>query len=259
MLLALLSPAKRLDFQSEDDFVTDGSLKATVPALRKDADMLAARAKRYSANDLGRLMDISPALAALNFARFQAFDGARTRPAIYAFAGDVYQGFDAASLPADDIAFAQKHIGILSGLYGVLRPLDAIAPYRLEMGTRVDTERGKDLYDFWRIAVTARLNALTAKMTDATVVNLASMEYWGVVDEKALAAPVVQPVFKEIKAGKAQIVSFMAKKARGLMARYIVEHRVATAESLKQFDVAGYKYDPKASTADAWIFSRKTK
>lgn len=259
MLLALLSPAKRLDFESEDNLVAEGSLKATAPMLAKDARLLAARAKRYSANDLGRLMDISPALAALNFARFQAFDGARTRPAIYAFAGDVYQGFDAGTLSKDDIAFAQKHIGILSGLYGILRPLDAIAPYRLEMGTRVDTDRGKDLYDFWRTAVTARLNTATAKMTDATVVNLASAEYWGVVDEKALAAPVIQPVFKEVKGGKAQIVSFLAKKARGLMARYIVEQRVTTAEGLKQFDVAGYKFDAKASTAAAWIFSRKSK
>ena len=258
MLLALLSPAKRLDFESDDNLVADGSLKATKPALGADAVLLAARAKRYSARDLQRLMDISPALAALNHARFQAFAGARTRPAIYAFAGDVYMGFDAATLSKDDISFAQKHIGILSGLYGLLRPLDAIAPYRLEMGTRVDTERGKDLYDFWRDAVTGHVNTVTAKMKDAVVVNLASVEYWSVLNEAELAAPVVQPVFKEIKAGKAQIVSFMAKKSRGLMARYIVENRVATPEGLKHFDTAGYGFDAKASTGDTWVFSRKS-
>lgn len=258
MLLALLSPAKRLDFESEDNLVAEGALKATKPALAADTGELAARAKRYSASDLKRLMDISPALAALNYARFQAFDTARTRPAIYTFAGDVYQGFDAATMSKDDIAFAQKHIGILSGLYGLLRPLDAIAPYRLEMGTRVTTDRGKDLYDFWRPTVTAHINSLTAKMQRPTVVNLASVEYWSVVDEKALAAPVIQAQFKEIKAGKAQIVSFLAKKARGLMARYVVENRVDAAEGLKHFDTDGYRFDAKASAAATWVFSRKS-
>lgn len=256
MLLALLSPAKRLDFESEGNLVAEGALKATEPALAADAAALAARAKRYSANDLKRLMDISPALAALNHARFQAFESARTRPAIYAFAGDVYQGFDAATLSKGDIAFAQKHIGILSGLYGLLRPLDAIAPYRLEMGTRVTTGRGKDLYDYWRSAVTAHVNALTTKMKQPTVVNLASVEYWSVVDAKALNAPVINPVFKEVKGAKAQVVSFLAKKARGLMARYIVENRVDVADGLKHFDSEGYAFDPKTSTADTWVFSR---
>jgi cytoplasmic iron level regulating protein YaaA (DUF328/UPF0246 family) len=259
MLFALLSPAKRLDFESDDNLVAEGALKATTPALAAATAELAARAKRYSARDLGRLMDISPALAALNFARFQAFDTAATRAAIYAFAGDVYQGFDAASLSKDDIAFAQKHIGILSGLYGLLRPLDAIAPYRLEMGTRVTTARGKNLYDFWRPTVTAHINAVTAKMKAPAVVNLASAEYWCVVDEKALAAPVIHAVFKEIKGAKAQVVSFLAKKARGLMARHIVENRVDAAEGLKHFDTGGYSFDAKASTADTWVFSRKSK
>lgn len=259
MLLALISPAKRLDFESEDNLVAQGALKATAPALAAETEILAARAKRYSARDLGRLMDISPALADLNFARFQAFGTARTRAAIYAFAGDVYQGFDAGSLSKDDIAFAQKHIGILSGLYGLLRPLDAIAPYRLEMGTRVDTDRGKDLYDFWRPTVTAHINTVTAKMKKPVVVNLASVEYWSAIDESALTAPVIQAQFKEIKAGKAKIVSFMAKKARGLMARYIVENRVDAVEGLKRFDTDGYAFDPKTSTADTLVFSRKAK
>ena len=258
MLFALLSPAKRLDFDSDDDLVAEGSLKATKPMLAEDTAVLAARAKRYSVADLKRLMDISPALATLNHARFQAFETATTKAAIYAFAGDVYQGFDADSLTRDDILFAQEHVGILSGLYGLLRPLDVIAPYRLEMGTKVKTERGRDLHAFWRTAVTARINAVTAKMTEPCVINLASEEYWGAVDQDALRAPLVRPVFKEIKGAKTQIVSFLAKKARGLMARYIVEHRVVTAASLKQFDVAGYKYDPKASDETTWTFSRKS-
>lgn len=257
MLLALLSPAKRLDFTPVPAFA-----KATQPGLLKDAAVLAARSKALSRADLRRLMDISPKLADLNFERFQNFDPknkAETKPAIFAFAGDVYMGFDAATLKAADIAFAQQHVAILSGLYGVLRPLDAIQPYRLEMGTRLKTERGANLYDFWRDSVAPYLNKLTADMKDPTIVNLASEEYWSVIDESALRAPVIQPMFKEIKGGKAQIVSFLAKKARGLMARFIVEQRLTNAEDLKRFDTAGYAFDPKASHETQWVFSRKAK
>lgn len=257
MLLALLSPAKRLDFAPPPDFA-----KPTQPGLLKDTAILAARGKTLTRADLRRLMDISPKLAELNFERFQSFDAknkAGTKPAIFAFAGDVYMGFDAKTLSAADIAFAQDHVAILSGLYGVLRPLDAIQPYRLEMGTRLKNERGADLYAFWNESVAAYLNRLTAPMKDPTFVNLASDEYWSAVDESALAAPIVQPVFKEIKNGKAQIVSFMAKKARGLMARYIVQHRLAKPEDLKRFDTAGYAFDAKASQGAQWVFSRKAK
>ena len=257
MLYALLSPAKRLDFSSPPPFA-----KPSQPALLKDTALLAARTKELTRADLRRLMDISPKLADLNFARFQHFDPknkADTKPAIFTFAGDVYMGFDAKTLSARDIAFAQDHIGILSGLYGVLRPLDAIQAYRLEMGTRLKNQRGADLYAFWNKIVTDQINAAVAQAKDATVINLASEEYWSVIDEEKLHAPVIQPVFKEIKGGKAQIVSFLAKKARGIMARYIVERRLTRAEDLKAFDASGYAFDKGASTNDAWVFSRKSK
>jgi len=254
MLYALLSPAKKLDFGP-----SPLSVKPTAPALMADAAPLATRAKKYSAADLKRLMEISDKLAKLNHERFQAFDlnnAADTKPAIYAFNGDVYLGLDAKTLNAADVKYAQDHIGILSGLYGLLRPLDAIQPYRLEMGTSVDTARGEDLYDYWREAVTARLN-LVAK--NATVVNLASEEYWGVVDLKTLKRPVVQCVFKEIKNGKAAVISFLAKKARGMMARYIVQNRIETPAGLKTFDTGGYAFDAKASNEKTYVFTRKMK
>ena len=257
MLLALLSPAKRLDFSPPPAFA-----KPPQPGLLQDTAKLAARGKKLSRTELRRLMDISPKLADLNYERFQSFDvknKAETKPAIFAFAGDVYVGLDAKTLGAADIAFAQQHVAVLSGLYGLLRPLDSIQPYRLEMGTRLKNERGADLYDFWRKSIAAYINDLTSTMTDPTIVNLASDEYWSAVDENALRAPVIQAVFKEIKGAKAQTVSFLAKKARGMMARYIVQRRLTSADELKQFDTAGYAYDAKSSTTSLMVFSRKAK
>ena len=259
MLLAVLSPAKKLDFGIAPK---SGAAmpKASTPALLADTGILATRAKRFTRDDLRRLMDISPALADLNYPRFQSFDPAHeqgTKPAIYAFNGDVYLGFDAKSFSKGDVAFAQKHVAILSGLYGLLRPLDAIQPYRLEMGSKVDTARGKDLYAFWRAPLTAHVNAVTAQLKNPTIVNLASNEYWDAVDKKALQAPVIQAAFKEIKGGKASVVSFLAKKARGMMARYIVQHRLTKPEDLKRFDTDGYSFDPRTSDGAVWVFSRK--
>ena len=255
MLFALLSPAKRLDFSAAPAFA-----RATSPALAGDAAVMAARAKLLSKGQIARLMDISPKLAALNFERFQHFDlggGGESKPAIYAFNGDVYQGFEARTLEADEIAFAQEHIAIISGLYGLLRPLDAIQPYRLEMGSRVATARGKDLYAFWRAGLTAHVNAVTAKLQHPTIVNLASQEYWAALDQRALTAPVVHAAFKEIRGGKASVVSLLAKKARGLMARYIVQHRLTKPDELKAFDSAGYRFDPEVSGERHLVFSRK--
>jgi cytoplasmic iron level regulating protein YaaA (DUF328/UPF0246 family) len=255
MLLALLSPAKRLDFSPPPAFA-----RATQPGLMKEAAALAALGRRLTPADLRRLMAISPKLADLNHERFQAFDPKNrsgTKPAIFAFAGDVYLGFAADGLTEADIAFTQNHLAILSGLYGVLRPLDAIQAYRLEMGTRLKTERGADLYDYWRESIVVHLNRLTAALDSPTIVNLASDEYWSAVDETRLAAPVVQAVFKEIKGGKAQVVSFLAKKARGMMARFIVEHRLTKPEDLRRFDAAGYAFNAKASTAAQLVFTRK--
>jgi uncharacterized protein len=257
MLYALLSPAKKLDFAP-----APAGLKATAPELLATAKPLIKRVKSYSASDIKRLMDLSDKLAALNFERFQAFDIANaigTKPAIYAFNGDVYLGFDAKSLSAADITYAQKHIGILSGLYGLLRPLDAIQPYRLEMGTAVDTDAGEDLYDYWRAAITKHLNTVIGGAKGATIINLASEEYWSAVDTKALKAPVIQCAFKEVKDGKATIVSFLAKKARGMMARYIVENRVEKPKGLQEFTSGGYSFDAKASDDKLYVFTRKAK
>lgn len=255
MLYALLSPAKRLDFGP-----APAGVKATAPQLMAATTALAKRVKKYTAADLKRLMDISDKLATLNFERFQAFDiknGGQTKPAIYAFNGDVYMGFESKTLTPADIKYAQGHVGIISGLYGLLRPLDAIQPYRLEMGTAVDTDLGEDLYDYWRTGLTTHLNTLLAKAKSPTIVNLASEEYWGAVDTKTLTIPVVQCAFKEIKNGKATIVSFLAKKARGQMARYIVQQRVETPAGLKAFECGGYAFDAQASSERVYVFTRK--
>ena len=260
MLFALLSPAKKLDFKPAPDFIGKGGLKITQPALLKETAILAARAKRYTTNDIKRLMDLSPKLAALNYTRFQDFDPANkkdTKASIYAFNGDVYLGFQASSLNPEDVAFAQAHIGIISGLYGLLRPLDAMQPYRLEMGSKVNTERGKDLYAFWRTSLADTVNKATAALKQPTIINLASGEYWSAIDETKLKAPVIHAAFKEIKNGKAQIIGLFAKKARGMMARYIVEHRLETPAQLKDFDSGGYQVDASTSDDTHWVFSRK--
>jgi cytoplasmic iron level regulating protein YaaA (DUF328/UPF0246 family) len=257
MLFALISPAKKLDWKPAPESVTP-----TAPALLKEAQALIKRVKKYTANDLKRLMDLSPKLADLNYQRLQAFDAknqAGTKPAIYAFNGDVYVGFDVKTLSADDIKFAQNHLGIISGLYGLLRPLDAIQPYRMEMGTSVDTEAGEDLYDYWTDAVTKQINGIIAKMKKPVIVNLASEEYWSVIDTKALKAPVVQCQFKEVKDGQARVINFFAKKARGMMARFIAQKRAETPEDLKDFKTDGYAFNAKGSTDSVYLFTRPAK
>ena len=205
-------------------------------------------------------MGISENLAELNAERFRAFDldgKGDTKQAALSFAGDVYLGLDAPTLSKEDMAFAQKHLGILSGLYGILRPLDAIQPYRLEMGSKIDTKRGSDLYDFWDTQVTDVVKVLSKKSKSNSLINLASNEYFSVLDAKQLDVPVIQPVFKELRDSKAKVYSFLAKKARGLMARFIVQNRINTPEDLKDFAVDRYKFDAKSSTDTRWIFSRK--
>lgn len=262
MLYALLSPAKKLDFAALSGDLAAYAGKTTQPALLSDAEPIIARAKKLSRDQIGRLMDLSPKLAELNFERFQSFDAsnrANTKAALFTFAGDVYVGFEARTLKKNDIAYAQNHIGIISGLYGLLRPLDAVQPYRMEMGARLDTPHAPDLYGFWRTRLTNHLNTVVGKLKSPTIVNLASNEYWSAIDEKTLKFPVVQAIFKEIKEGRAQIVSFLAKKARGMMARAIVDHRWESPDDLKKFDTAGYRYDARASDKHTLVFSRKAK
>ncbi|WP_425084820.1 peroxide stress protein YaaA [Ruegeria profundi] len=252
-MLVVISPAKRLDWAERD-------VEATQPDFQDDAIRLSKTARNLTLGDLKKLMDLSDDLARLNRDRYRAFAEApeleATRPAALAFAGDTYQGLEAASLDADEMAWAQDHLRILSGLYGVLRPLDAIQPYRLEMGSKLKTRRGKNLYEYWRDQLSKALNAQGAEVGSEVLVNCASQEYFGAVDMKALNLKVITPVFMEDKAGTPKIVSFFAKKARGAIARYIIQHRLTDPAGLLDFDSGGYEYRPDLSEDDKPVFVR---
>ncbi|MEL0020460.1 MAG: peroxide stress protein YaaA [Rickettsiales bacterium] len=254
-MLTLLSPAKKLNMVP-----VETAVPITQPRLRDDTKELATVAKTQTAADLKRLMHISDNLATMNFERFQAFNldnkSNSAKPAGLAFDGDVYWGLEADSLSEDTLAYAQDHLRILSGLYGVLRPMDAIQPYRLEMGTKMATGRGKSLYDFWSTRIADRLNADLAGHADATVVNLASNEYFKAVDTAALGRTVIGAKFLNVKDGEARSLMYYAKHARGSMARWIMENRVDRAEGLKDFNVGGYALDAAASIHDELVFSR---
>ncbi|MGM0576435.1 MAG: peroxide stress protein YaaA [Myxococcota bacterium] len=255
-MLAVISPAKKLDLEPPER-----DLPFTEPRLLEDAEALVEVARRLSREDLKRLMKISDRLADLNHERFQRFEAPFTpdnaKQAVLTFAGDTYSGLDAATLDADDLAWAQGHLAILSGLYGVLRPLDLMQPYRLEMGARLDNPRGKNLYEFWGDRPTRVLNAALEQQPDPTLVNLASHEYFRVVDEDVLAGPVVTPVFKEIRDGKVKVVGLMAKRARGAMARFMITRRLESPEGLKDFDEGGYAYRRDLSDDRRWVFTRE--
>ncbi len=253
-MLVVVSPAKKLDWSTRDS-------EMTWPALHEEAVKLADVARDLSVADLMKLMHISEDLAKLNHARFQEFaadpKADAVRPAALAFAGDTYQGLEAASLDPDEMQFAQDRLRILSGLYGVLRPLDALQAYRLEMGSRLKTTRGKNLYDYWGSKISGALNAQAEATQSEIVVNCASQEYFGAVDLDSLRPKVITPVFMENKAGTPKVVSFYAKRARGAMARYIVQNRLRDAESLLKFDTGGYAYQPDLSEAGKPVFLRE--
>ncbi|RZJ37974.1 MAG: peroxide stress protein YaaA [Brevundimonas sp.] len=223
-----------------------------------DTASLSKTARARTIAELRSLMSISDDLARLNRERFQAFkpDSLDGVQAAFAFAGDVYEGLQARTLDAAGLDYAQSHLRILSGLYGLLRPLDRIQPYRLEMGTRLKTRRGSSLYDFWGDRLSKGLNADAEGQPDPTLVNLASQEYFGAVDARALKLPIVTPNFYEEKNGERRIISFFAKRARGTMARYAIDERLEKAEDLKAFDRDGYRFDKAASTETEWIFIR---
>lgn len=252
-MLIVLSPAKALDFTAGPD-----TAPLTAPQLLDQTTELAKSTRRLTARDLKRLMSLSDNLAKLNRERFQAFDPASEEgvQAAFAFNGDVYAGLRARTLDKKGLVWAQDHIRILSGLYGVLRPLDAIQPYRLEMGTRLKTRRGESLYDFWGPRIAQALNEAAQGHKDRTLVNCASGEYFGAVDRKALKLPVLTCRFLEEKDGEARMISFYAKKARGLMARWAVDHRIETAADLKGFDAEGYRFVASASGDDEFTFAR---
>jgi len=253
-MLTVISPAKRLDW-SPIDMST-----ATEPKFKTDANALVRVARELSAQDLQKLMSISPDLARLNVDRFKKFrarpSADHVKPAAFAFAGDTYLGLEAASLDGDDLRFAQQHLRILSGLYGLLRPMDLIQPYRLEMGSRLANKHGKTLYDYWGKRLARALNIEAKNQHSDTLLNCASQEYFGAVDRKALKLRLIEPVFLERKDGQEKIVSFFAKKARGAMARFAVERRLLSPEGLKDFDSGGYEFQPKKSDETRWIFSR---
>jgi len=252
-MLIVLSPAKALDFTAAPD-----TIPLTAPQLADQTAELAKVTKKLRVADVKRLMSLSDNLAKLNRERFQSFqpeseDGLQ---AAFAFNGDVYAGLKARELDRKALGWAQDHVRILSGLYGVLRPLDAIQPYRLEMGVRLKTKRGQSLYDFWGDRVSKALNEAAMGHKDKTLVNCASGEYFGAVDRKALALPVLSCRFLEEKDGEARILSFFAKKARGLLARYAIDNRIERAADLKGFDSAGYRFVPGMSSDEEFTFAR---
>ena len=254
-MLILLSPAKSLDYEAP--LLTK---KATQPRLAEHSAELISELKALSPEAVGKLMSISPKLAELNHARFQnyqpSFTAANSRQAILAFTGDVYQGMALAEWSADDFAAAQQQIRILSGLYGVLRPLDRMQPYRLEMGTKFQNARGTNLYQFWGTTITELLNKDLKASGSDLVVNLASNEYFSSVKSKELNGQLITPVFKDEKKGTYKIISFYAKKARGMMADFIVRNRIKTIEGLKAFNCSGYEFDTEASEGNKLVFLR---
>jgi hypothetical protein len=253
-MLVVISPAKRLDWQERD-------VAMTAPDFEADAQRLARSARNLTLGALKDLMDLSDDLARLNRDRFRAFSDspaeADLRPAALAFAGDTYMGLEAGSLEREELDWAQDHLRILSGLYGVLRPLDGIQPYRLEMGARLKTRRGASLYDYWRDAPARALRAQAEALGTDVLVNCASQEYFGAVDPKALKLRVITPVFLEDKPGGPKVVSFFAKRARGAMARFVIQNRLTDADALTGFDAGGYRYVPELSQPDAPHFLRE--
>lgn len=254
-MITLLSPAKNLRFEGPYPAVA-----ATKPQFAKDAAALVGVARDLSTAAIKRLMGVSTKLAELNRDRFRDFVTSGraeiTRPAIFAFNGDVYQGLDATTLDDAELRFAQETTRILSGLYGLLRPFDAIQPYRLEMGVRLKTPRGATLYDYWGDAIAKEINKAVASHQDQTVVNLASEEYFSAVDRDVLQAPAVSVVFREEKDGALRTLQFFSKRARGMMARWMIRHRIEKADDLRAFPDGGYRYAAALSAPDRLVFTR---
>lgn len=253
-MLMVISPAKNLDYESPLATKT-----YTQPQFLDDACELIDQLKPLEPHQVSNLMGISEKLGELNAERYQQwhtpFTPDNARPAVLAFNGDVYAGLDAPSFSKDDFQFAQKHLRILSGLYGILRPLDLMQPYRLEMGTKFENSRGKDLYAFWGNKLT---NALNDELADEgkVLINLASNEYFKSIKKQALNARIITPQFKDWKNGQYKMISFYAKKARGLMCAYAIKNRIDDPEGLKGFDVAGYRFSEEQSSGDNWVFLR---
>jgi len=255
-MLIVVSPAKTLDYE------TPAKTKVfTQPDYLDNSQELIARLRHMPPHEIASLMKVSDKIAGLNFERYQDWDKKFTvknaKQAVLAFKGDVYTGLDAESFNAKDFAFAQKHLRILSGLYGLLRPLDLMQPYRLEMGTKLDTDHGKNLYAFWGSTITEGLNTQLKKIKSDTLINLASNEYFKSVKTKELNAEIITPAFKEFKNGDYKMISFYAKKARGMLSRYIIQHQLSDPQDIKTFSEDGYSFNKKLSKGNTWTFTRK--
>ena len=256
-MLILVSPAKTLDYESELD-VKDFS----VAPLLSDSELLIKELQQKNPDDLSSLMGLSEKLSLLNFDRNMNWarptkPSESARQAIFAFKGDVYQGLDASSLSKSEIKYANKNLCILSGLYGLLKPLDLMYPYRLEMGTKMKNKRGNNLYEFWGSKVTELVNDLAMDNRSKAIVNLASVEYFSVLKTDQINLPIINPVFKDYKNGQYKIVSFFAKKARGLMSRFIIQNKIKKSEDLMDFNLDGYRYSKKESKENSPVFLRK--
>jgi len=255
-MLLVISPAKKLDFDSP--LPTN---KYSQPTLLEHSEALMKHCVKLSPDKIASLMKLSDKLAGLNAARFGQwslpFTPDNSRQAVLAFNGDVYSGLDANSFSDDDFNFAQQHFRILSGLYGVLKPLDLMQAYRLEMGIKLDNNRGTNLYQFWGDIITDELNKALIAQGDEVLINLASTEYFKSVKKKSVNATIITPQFKDWKNGQYKIISFFAKKARGLMARYIIQNKLINAEQLKHFDSAGYQFSEDLTQGNDWVFIRK--
>ena len=254
-MLTVISPAKTLDFDTPPT-----TRKTTQPKLLSRAGELVADARDLSPQDIRQLMGVSEKIADLNHQRFMnwhtPFTLDNAKQSILAFQGDVYTGLEAGTLSTAQLNFAQKHLCILSGLYGLLRPLDLMQPYRLEMGLKFANRGGKNLYEFWGDDITREMNGLLKKSGSQVLVNLASNEYFKAIKPGALDAEVITPVFKDLKNGKYRVISFFAKKARGQMARFIIDKELDDAAGLKKFRVGGYRYNRAESTARELVFTR---
>ncbi|HIF9138136.1 TPA: peroxide stress protein YaaA [Photobacterium damselae] len=255
-MLIVVSPAKTLDYESP--LVTE---QYTLPELTEHSQQLIEVCRELTPMDIARLMKVSDKIAGLNAARFAewvpTFTLENARPAMFAFKGDVYTGLAAETMTDEQIAYAQQHFRMLSGLYGLLRPLDLMQPYRLEMGTKLENPRGANLYQFWGNIITDKVNLALAEQGDDILVNLASNEYFKSVKPKQVKGTIITPVFKDAKKGQYKVISFYAKKARGLMARYIIDNQIDSIEKLKEFDAAGYYFVAAESTATELVFKRE--
>jgi len=257
-MLIVVSPAKTLDYE------TPAKTKVfTQPDYLEKSQELISRLRHLQPHDIASLMKVSDKIAGLNFERYQAwnkkFTTTNAKQCVLAFKGDVYTGLDAESFNTKDFNFAQQHFRILSGLYGLLRPLDLMQAYRLEMGTRLDTDYGKNLYEFWGLTITDGLNAQLKKIKSDCLINLASNEYFKAVKPKELNAQIITPAFKEFKDGDYKMIGIYAKKARGLLSRYIIKHQLSDPEDIKEFSEEGYKFNKKLSQGNTWAFTRKRK